>query len=162
MKKILISFLLLLPFCISISDDVFTSGASLGFGRNLLQSKKPCPVNFEIMNYTIITSRCIAPQYPRKPCCDAFKEFACPYTDSLNDLTNDCSEKMFSYINLYGNYTKGLFGNLCQDDKIGLICPALPPTVGNDVGADSNSSLNIQSSSLWMFTVGFLIMFILI
>ncbi|KAI3810158.1 hypothetical protein L1987_19768 [Smallanthus sonchifolius] len=163
--KILISFLLLLC-CISassssplsISDGIFTSEASIG--RNLLQAKKPCPVNFEFMNYTIITSRCKGPRYPANLCCDAFKDFACPYSEELNDLSNECSSTMFSYINLYGNYPPGLFANLCQDDKIGLICPALAPgTERNNVADNSNNSPNIRGMSIWTLTAGFLILF---
>ncbi|KAF5781341.1 putative GPI-anchored protein LORELEI [Helianthus annuus] len=159
--KILISFLLLLC-CIStcFSSPPVSINSEPSFGRNLLQAKKACPISFEIMNYTIITSRCKAPQYPPTPCCDAFKEFACPYAADLNDLSNDCSSKMFGYINTYGNYSEGLFANLCRDDKIGLICPASPPT--NVIGADSNNSPNIHGSSLLMLTVGFLILFMLI
>ncbi|KAG5376087.1 hypothetical protein IGI04_040683 [Brassica rapa subsp. trilocularis] len=63
-----------------------------------------CPVNFEFMNYTIITSQCKGPKYPPKKCCSAFKEFACPYADQLNDFRNDCATTMFSYINLYEKY----------------------------------------------------------
>ncbi|CAN7032046.1 unnamed protein product, partial [Brassica oleracea var. botrytis] len=81
-----------------------------------------CPVNFEFMNYTIITSQCKGPKYPPKKCCSAFKEFACPYADQLNDLRNDCATTMFSYINLYGKYPPGLFANSCQE-KGGLKCP---------------------------------------
>ncbi|KAF8409819.1 hypothetical protein HHK36_005898 [Tetracentron sinense] len=68
-----------------------------------------CSVNFEFLNYTIITSQCKGPQYLPKLCCTAFKEFACPYADQLNDLTNDCASTMFSYINLFGKYPPGLF-----------------------------------------------------
>ncbi|KVI10279.1 GPI-anchored protein LLG1-like [Cynara cardunculus var. scolymus] len=162
--KILISVLLLLC-CIStcfssplsISDGVFSSGASIG--RNLLQAKKPCPVNFEFMNYTIITSRCKGPQYPANLCCQAFKDFACPYAEDLNDLSNECSSTMFSYINLYGSYPPGLFASLCRDEKIGLICPALAPGAGrNSVGADSNNSHNIHNPTLLLMLIaGFLI-----
>ncbi|KAF3501649.1 hypothetical protein F2Q69_00043814 [Brassica cretica] len=74
------------------------------------------------MNYTIITSQCKGPKYPPKKCCSAFKEFACPYADQLNDLRNDCATTMFSYINLYGKYPPGLFANSCQE-KGGLKCP---------------------------------------
>ncbi|KAI3769091.1 hypothetical protein L6452_00188 [Arctium lappa] len=165
MKIPMISALLLLLCCIStcfsspisISDGVFTSEASIG--RNLLQAKKPCPVNFEFMNYTIITSRCKGPQYPPNLCCQAFKDFACPYAEDLNDLSNECSSTMFSYINLYGNYPPGLFSSLCRDEKIGLICPALAPGAGrNSVGADSNNSHNIRNPSpLLMLIAGFLI-----
>ncbi|XP_076882564.1 GPI-anchored protein LORELEI-like [Bidens hawaiensis] len=158
--KIWISFIFILLCCIStsspvsISDDIYYTS----IGRNLLQAKKRCPVDFEHMNYTIITSRCKAPQYPREPCCDAFKEFACPYSDDLNDLSTDCSERMFSYINLYGNYTQGLFGTICRDEKIGLVCPASPPGAGtNNPADDSNNSPNICSSSLLTSTLGFII-----
>ncbi|KAJ9562704.1 hypothetical protein OSB04_007864 [Centaurea solstitialis] len=139
-------------------DGVFSSGASIG--RNLLQAKKPCPVNFEFMNYTIITSRCKGPQYPPSLCCQAFKDFACPYAEDLNDLSNECSSTMFSYINLYGNYPPGLFSSLCRDEKIGLICPALAPGAGkNSVGDDSNSSHHIRNSPpLVMLIAGGLIL----
>ncbi|CAL5390193.1 unnamed protein product [Camellia sinensis] len=74
-----------------ISDNIF-GGKSL-MGRNLLQAKTACPVNFEFLNYTIITSQCKGPQYVPNSCCPAFKEFACPYVDALNDLSNDCARK---------------------------------------------------------------------
>ncbi|KAF8099123.1 hypothetical protein N665_0251s0046 [Sinapis alba] len=115
-------FLLLSVFSSFISDSVFIKSETLVNGRNLLQKKKACPVNFEFMNYTIITSQCKGPKYPPKKCCAAFKEFACPYTDELNDLSNDCATTMFSYINLYGKYPPGLFANSCQE-KGGLKCP---------------------------------------
>ncbi|KAJ6752555.1 hypothetical protein OIU85_002920 [Salix viminalis] len=120
-----------------ISDGVFESHASLG--RNLLQTKKACPVNFEFLNYTIITSQCKGPLYLPGRCCGAFKDFACPYADVLNDLTNDCASIMFSYINLYGKYPPGLFANECKDGKLGLACPALPPSeLANDQKCESD------------------------
>ncbi|KAL1195243.1 GPI-anchored protein LLG1 [Cardamine amara subsp. amara] len=106
-----------------ISDGAFES-QTLVIGRNLLQTKKTCPVKFEFLNYTIITSRCKAPKYPRKKCCAAFKAFACPYADYLNDLSTDCATTMFSYINLYGKYPPGLFANKCKEGKDGLKCAA--------------------------------------
>lgn len=87
-----------------------------------------CPENFEFKNYTIITSQCKGPHYLAAPCCAAFKEFACPYSELLNDLTNDCASTMFSYINLYGRYPPGLFASECREGKQGLACPATPPT----------------------------------
>lgn len=83
-----------------------------------------CPVNFEFLNYTIILSKCKGPQYPPKFCCSALTEFACPFADELNDVSNDCASTMFSYINLYGKYPPGLFASECRGDKKGLICPA--------------------------------------
>ncbi|KAF8410916.1 hypothetical protein HHK36_003453 [Tetracentron sinense] len=129
-------FLLLTGLAASsfISDDVFESPGSTG--RTLLQAKKGCPVNFEFLNYTIITSQCKGPQYPPKLCCAALKEFACPYANDLNDLTNDCASTMFSYINLYGKYPPGLFASECREGKEGLECLATAPTQSaNESGA---------------------------
>ncbi|KAM7499064.1 hypothetical protein LguiA_023478 [Lonicera macranthoides] len=118
-----------------ISDGIFGSDAS-SIGRNLLQTKKACTINFEFQNYTIITSQCRGPQYPAQSCCAAFKQFACPFADELNDLTNDCASTMFSYINLHGRYPPGLFASECREGQNGLECPVSPPTPS----ADSNSS----------------------
>jgi hypothetical protein len=103
-----------------------------------------CSVNFEFLNYTIITSKCKGPKYPPKECCGSFKEFACPYTDVLNDLTNDCASTMFSYINLYGRYPPGLFASECREGKEGLDCGALPPSVS----ANDTSNQIVHSPSL--------------
>ncbi|KAH1128565.1 hypothetical protein AAZX31_06G301000 [Glycine max] len=124
----------LTPTC--FSDSVFDSQAAHA-GRNLLQAKKSCPVNFEFLNYTVITSKCKGPQYPPKQCCAAFKEFACPYANALNDSTNDCAAIMFSYINLYGKYPFGFFASVCRQGKKGITinCPASaasPPSVSED------------------------------
>lgn len=102
---------------LSISEQI-----SHSTGRTLLQAQKPCPVSFENLNYTFITSRCKGPKYPPKECCNAFKDFACPYSDELNDQQNNCATTMFSYINLYGKYPPGLFANECRDSKRGLEC----------------------------------------
>ncbi|XP_010913272.1 GPI-anchored protein LLG1 [Elaeis guineensis] len=104
-----------------VSDDVFQYHGSTG--RRLLQAKKSCPVSFEFLNYTIITSKCKGPQYSAKLCCSALTEFACPYADELNDVSNDCASIMFSYINLYGKYPPGLFAGECKGGKQGLACP---------------------------------------
>ncbi|KAF5949635.1 hypothetical protein HYC85_011628 [Camellia sinensis] len=140
---LLVFFFLLTSLSVSasassfISDDIF-GGRSL-MGRNLLQAKKACPVNFEFLNYTIITSQCKGPQYAPNICCPAFKEFACPYADALNDLSNDCATTMFSYINLYGKYPPGLFASLCREGKQGLACPATAPTQSADSISGSQS-----------------------
>ncbi|XP_059666599.1 GPI-anchored protein LLG1-like [Cornus florida] len=136
-----------------ISDDIFGSHSSTG--RNLLQAKKACPVNFEFLNYTIITSQCKGPQYPPKLCCGALKEFACPYVDELNDLTNDCASTMFSYINLYGKYPPGLFASECREGKLGLECPALAPT---ESANSSGSEIICNPSQLLMLIAGFLVL----
>ncbi|KAB5521981.1 hypothetical protein DKX38_026300 [Salix brachista] len=127
-----------------ISDGVFESHASLG--RNLLQTKKACPVNFEFLNYTIITSQCKGPLYLPGRCCGSFKDFACPYADVVNDLTNDCATIMFSYINLYGKYPPGLFANECKEGTLGLACPALPPS---ELANDQNGSCKQHWLQLW-------------
>ncbi|KAL5981304.1 hypothetical protein ACLOJK_015359 [Asimina triloba] len=94
-----------------------------------------CSVNFEFMNYTILTSQCKGPKYSADVCCAAFKDFACPYASELNDATTDCAETMFSYINLYGKYPPGLFANECREGKLGLDCLALSPD-SQDPNAD--------------------------
>ncbi|XP_022139788.1 GPI-anchored protein LLG1-like [Momordica charantia] len=127
----------------SISGDVFESQVSIG--RSLLQAKKACPVNFEFLNYTIITSRCKGPQYPTDLCCPALTDFACPYAEELNDLSNDCSSTMFSYINLYGKYPPGLFSSECRAGKEGLPCPAQPPSTSSDLNWGSITSFPSRS-----------------
>ncbi|PIN21342.1 hypothetical protein CDL12_05954 [Handroanthus impetiginosus] len=129
-----------------ISDGIF--GSSVLGERRLLQAKKPCPVNFEFQNYTIITSKCKGPQYLPDLCCSAFKEFACPYAEELNDLTNDCASTMFSYINLYGKYPPGLFASECRGGKFGLECPALPPGSSRAQRANNNSGTYIMCNLL--------------
>merc|ERR1712137_446961 len=109
----------------AIAGDVLQAHGTTG--RNLLQAKKKCEIDFESMNYTVITSQCKGPQYDAKLCCSALKEFACPHAESLNDLNSDCASTMFSYINLYGKYPPGLFAHECREGKEGLVCPAEPP-----------------------------------
>ncbi|KAJ6301420.1 hypothetical protein OIU77_015676 [Salix suchowensis] len=144
-----------LSFRVPTFNGVFESHASLG--RNLLQTKKACPVNFEFLNYTIITSQCKGPLYLPGRCCGAFKDFACPYADVLNDLTNDCASIMFSYINLYGKYPPGLFANECKEGKLGLACPALPPS---ELASDQNGSQIMPAPLLLlMLLAAFLVFF---
>uniref|UniRef100_A0A0D9YXJ4 GPI-anchored protein LLG1-like domain-containing protein n=1 Tax=Oryza glumipatula TaxID=40148 RepID=A0A0D9YXJ4_9ORYZ len=125
-----------------ISDSVFL-GSVGSTGRSLLQAKKNCPVNFEFQNYTIITSKCKGPRFPAKQCCDAFKEFACPFNEYINDESNDCASTMFSYINLYGKYPPGLFANECREGKLGLSCDGVSQkdSVVSSAGQQAQSSL---------------------
>lgn len=109
-----------------------------------------CSVNFEFLNYTVITSKCKGPRYPPKECCGAFKEFACPYADVLNDLTNECASTMFSYINLYGKYPPGLFASECREGKFGLACPAVPPSA---VSADDTANQAVHCPSLLLMLI---------
>nr|GLL17606.1 GPI-anchored protein LLG1-like isoform X2 [Ipomoea trifida] len=131
----------LTTFSSSSSDEgVFVSQYStettgIGIGRNLLQAKIPCSKNFEFENYTILTSQCKAPYEPLQPCCDAFTQFACPFSQFLNNQSTDCSDLMFNYIDQKSGFPKGLFSN-CKGDQDGLICAAPPPdlTAGVTVG----------------------------
>lgn len=90
-------------------------------------------MNFENQNYTVLTSKCKGPNYPPKICCDALKEFACPFADQVSDEKSDCAATMFSYINIYGKYPPGLFASQChEDNKVGLKCAdAEPPKPSN-------------------------------
>ncbi|CAL9087242.1 GPI-anchored protein LLG1-like isoform X2 [Musa acuminata AAA Group] len=140
MALILVAFAGLATASSFISDDVLVPRGS--GGRSLLQTPTNCPLSFEFLNYTIITSQCKGPLYPVDLCCGAFKEFACPYAAELNDLTNNCATNMFTYINLYGKYPPGLFSSECRDDKIGLVCPASAPQSQEDA---SSGYMNRQS-----------------
>lgn len=106
-------------FIIIIRLEIYNLVAFVG-----MHSITGCPISFEFMNYTIITSHCKGPEYPADKCCKAFKDFACPYADVLNDPNNDCAYTMFSYINLYGHYPPGLFASKCREGKKGVTCPA--------------------------------------
>lgn len=116
------------------------------FSLFFLSMVTECSVNFEFMNYTVITSQCKGPKYPAKECCSSFKEFACPYAEQINDLSSDCANTMFSYINIYGSYPPGIFSNECQEGKKGLECPAMPP---NSL-ADLNAAATTACSHVWM------------
>lgn len=124
-----------------------------------LSSITGCPVNFEFLNYTIITSQCKGPQYLPKLCCAAFKEFACPYVVQINDLTNDCASTMFSYINLYGKYPPGLFASECREGKEGLLCNATAPAESVNANGDRTARTTF---SLVTHTAVFLVLLLLI
>ncbi|KAM3223049.1 hypothetical protein CQW23_18087 [Capsicum baccatum] len=129
----------------SLSDGIFINQDSVG--RSLLQAKKPCPTSFEFQNYTIITSQCRGPQYPAKQCCAALAQFACPFSDYVNDLTTDCASTMFSYINLHGKYPPGLFASECQGDKKGIPCPDVAPSESANA---NNSQMSCRLSPILM------------
>ncbi|KAF5481282.1 hypothetical protein F2P56_001949 [Juglans regia] len=141
------------------SSSTFLSNELLEFhgstGRALLQTKKSCSVNFESQNYTILTSRCKGPQYTPEACCGAFKDFACPFADAINDLTTDCASTMFSYINLYGKYPPGLFANLCREGQLGLNCT----NVEEPKGKSNRGQMAATQSTLVMITACLLILF---
>lgn len=112
-------------------------------------------MSFEFENYTIITSQCKGPNYPAGPCCKAFKEFACPFVDELNDISNICSETMFSYITLIGNYTADLFGSICVEGKDGLDCSEFLPPEPDDTTSGAGATHNTHQ--LLVFTTSFLV-----
>ncbi|KAM7492251.1 hypothetical protein LguiA_035172 [Lonicera macranthoides] len=119
-------FLLLLLFFLhspstSVSGDVFGE-SQWATGRTLLQQKSDCPINFETLNYTEVTSNCKGPNYKAEPCCKGFKLLACPYSAEITDMKSNCAKTMFSYINLYGKYPPGLFSSMCVEQKEGLDC----------------------------------------
>ncbi|XP_038714112.1 GPI-anchored protein LLG1-like [Tripterygium wilfordii] len=154
----LFGFFLLTGFAAAashISNGAFE--ADRHSGRTLLQAKKKCPVNFEGMNYTIVTSMCKGPQYPADKCCSGLKEFACPHADEVSDMTNDCASTMFSYINLYGKYPPGLFANLCKGDDKGLKCSDAETVQKNTVKPNS-AHIAATESKLLMLAAGFLVL----
>ncbi|XP_078437186.1 GPI-anchored protein LLG2-like [Wolffia australiana] len=141
-----------------ISEGALVS--SMPRSRTLLQAKTNCPISFEFMNYTVLTSECKGPRYPPELCCPAFVKFACPYADVLNDPTNTCASTMFSYINLNGNYPAGLFANTCVGSKRGLECNQVNSTAsgqGNNISASPalTASLTFISAviPLWLLFV---------
>ncbi|GAB2215570.1 hypothetical protein Droror1_Dr00019958 [Drosera rotundifolia] len=137
------------PLSSSFADSV----PEVAIGRKLMQTPKNCPVNFEFANYTILTSKCKGPLYPPDICCAAFKAFACPYVDDIDDLNTDCATTMFSYINLNGNYPPGLFSSECREGKLGLACPAVSLALSDKANASSMSRDNrlqvVFTGSVW-------------
>uniref|UniRef100_A0A1J3D4F8 GPI-anchored protein LORELEI n=1 Tax=Noccaea caerulescens TaxID=107243 RepID=A0A1J3D4F8_NOCCA len=119
----------------SLSHDEFDPHGATS--RALLQAKTTCKEDFASKNYTIITSRCKGPNYPAKVCCSAFKDFACPFAEALNDEKNDCASTMFSYINIYGRYPPGIFANMCKEGKEGLDCTNVTASASASATSDS-------------------------
>ncbi|EOA17504.1 hypothetical protein CARUB_v10005837mg [Capsella rubella] len=125
----LLSILILSEFASSlhISLDEFDE-THPSTSRALLQARATCKEDFASKNYTVITSKCKGPNYPAKVCCSAFKDFACPFAEAINDEKTDCASTMFSYINIYGRYPPGIFANMCKEGKEGLDCTDVKPT----------------------------------
>ncbi|KAJ1290138.1 hypothetical protein BS78_02G220000 [Paspalum vaginatum] len=131
-----------------ISNDALLEHGHDATGRSLLQAKKDCPVSFEGANYTVITSRCKGPLYQPSMCCDALKDFACPYSTYINDVTTNCAATMFSYINLYGRYPPSLFANTCHEGNKGLACPEDTPQVQPGQTASGAAALAAPAAAL--------------
>ncbi|XP_050369310.1 GPI-anchored protein LLG1-like [Argentina anserina] len=127
------------------------------FGRSLLQTQKTCPVNFENQNYTILTSKCKGPNYPPKICCEALKEFACPFAEQVSDEKSDCATTMFSYINIYGKYPPGLFASQCKEDnKIGLECADAEPPKPSSSKASPSAAHVALAAAIILLSLHFL------
>ncbi|QHN77793.1 uncharacterized protein LOC107619229 isoform X2 [Arachis ipaensis] len=77
------------PLLLLLNRAVLVSLRTITSSKKTKKKREGCFVNFEFANHTIITSKCKGPNYPPKECYGAFKEFACPYADVLNDLQND-------------------------------------------------------------------------
>ncbi|XP_015953768.1 GPI-anchored protein LLG3 [Arachis duranensis] len=134
-----------------LSNDIFESGGSTS--RSLLQAKKACGVDFENQNYTILTSQCKGPQYPQKVCCEAFKQFACPFINEINDMATDCASVMFSYINIYGKYPPGLFANECKEGNEGLDCTNVQTTSNNSSSVSNSAHLAAPYDSMLLLAI---------
>ena len=85
-----------------------------------------CPIGFETQNYSILTNKCKAPHYPPTECCDAFKEFACPFAVYINNQSTNCADTMLTYINVHGSYPPALFADECQKGKEGVAWEGIP------------------------------------
>ncbi|XP_056853688.1 GPI-anchored protein LLG3-like [Raphanus sativus] len=144
----LLSIIILSGFASSlhISLDEFESHPATS--RALLQAKNTCKEDFASKNYTIITSRCKGPNYPAKACCSAFKDFACPFAEALNDEKTECASTMFSYVNIYGRYPPGIFANMCKEGKEGLDCTDVMAATSS-----SHVSIPLVSTHALLFTV---------
>ena len=110
-----------------------------------------CPMSFETQNYTVLTNKCKGPQYPPTECCDAFKEFACPFAAYINNQSTNCADTMFSYISFHG-YPAGLFGDECLKGKEGVSCEGIPAV---DTGVPSGGrQVQGVSRPLFVFLCG--------
>lgn len=108
------------------------------------------------MDYKVMTRRCKGPAFPAEECCSAFKEFACPYVNQINDMNSDCAKTMFSYLNIYGNYPPGLFANECKETKVGLICHSPPlnsPNASNAADSTTPRFITLLISTVLAFLV---------
>ncbi|TVU15350.1 hypothetical protein EJB05_38868 [Eragrostis curvula] len=87
-----------------------------------------CPVQFERMpGIKTVVNSCRPPQPSEQRCCGAFKAFACPYFDLINDNANNgCASQMFYDIIVRGRLSPGLFSYLCHDGAVGLNCGPAP------------------------------------
>uniref|UniRef100_A0ACD5USY7 Uncharacterized protein n=1 Tax=Avena sativa TaxID=4498 RepID=A0ACD5USY7_AVESA len=82
-----------------------------------------CPVPFdEMRRMGNIESKCKGQEVPKPHCCKAFKDFACPYSDLLDDFTTGCSGAMLIKLQTFCSVPMGYFG-FCGDSAMGITCP---------------------------------------
>ncbi|KAH7660293.1 hypothetical protein IHE45_16G089600 [Dioscorea alata] len=123
-------------------------------GRNLLQTKRKCQQSFEFANYTILTSKCKGPDYPKNQCCSALGDFACQYAQLINDASYDCSSIMLTYIYQHTGYPQGLFSSECREN---IPCSVDSPTSSpiadaNAATVDDIALLFIPQTLIFVFT----------
>ncbi|KAG0570496.1 hypothetical protein KC19_6G166700 [Ceratodon purpureus] len=123
---VVVAFLCVVSAAAGNDDNEAGARAARISSRRLLQTVKPCPIDFATQNYTVVTSVCNATNPNMPVCCAAFAEFACPFASYLNDASTNCAVAMFTYLNMAGNYPKQMFMS-CQGDANGVACPGLGP-----------------------------------
>lgn len=83
-----------------------------------------CPVRFDhTRGISAVWGSCRdRPVVSPERCCGAFKTFACPYSDLINDAANGCANDMFFQIIVRGRLRPGLFSQMCVEGPLGLQC----------------------------------------
>ncbi|KAL5214523.1 hypothetical protein ABZP36_003675, partial [Zizania latifolia] len=70
--------------------------------------------------YDALAGECKGPQMTAQRCCKAFKGFACPFSDMLNNVSNGCADDMFYHISTKGDLPPGIFYMNCREGPEGL------------------------------------------
>ena len=70
-----------------------------------------------------IEATCRGQEVPKPECCKAFKDFACPYSTLLDNLTNGCALELLMKVRSFCNVPREFFA-ACGDSDVGLTCPA--------------------------------------
>ncbi|OEL29102.1 hypothetical protein BAE44_0009879 [Dichanthelium oligosanthes] len=83
-----------------------------------------CPVRFDRERGVGRVIRNCRGMPSAERCCGAFKNLACPYSDLINDNSeNGCASAMFWEITVRGRLRPGLFSQLCAEGSFGMQCP---------------------------------------
>jgi hypothetical protein len=69
-----------------------------------------------------IGSKCRGQEIPKPQCCAAVKDFACPYSDLVDELTNGCNVELLDKAQTFCSVPIGYFG-FCGDSEFGISCP---------------------------------------